>query len=471
MRRYLAESIKDIFESIPLDGVLIIVGGEEFQHCFMRPSGVEKGHTNCVRCEKLGAEAVVAGLCNSLARAARQVNPEAVVVAWPYSAKHFWSADDDQVALIGKLKPGTALLTEIEKDETLVKEVGVHKAIWDYSIDLIGPTQRAKNQINACRTAGVAAFLKSEPELAFEAPGLPYIPCVDRWYDRAEALAASGADGAWVIAWFRPNNGTTSAEVYKYAWWNPVPDRETLLKALSNRIAGSAQAASHLRRAWLHVSRAIPWSPELPPYFMGPYYLGPTHPMCANPDAELPECFRARSVFATHVVTEARGDVEVFERCYRDMERELLHAVLELDAAAPEVPRRCLPVFGAEEWPVRWFYHTARTHANFYESCRLRELLLAFAGRAPKTPQEVTEAQSSYNRWRAVLEDERENTSEAMSVVEEDSRLDVHNTRNGTALEPAEDLMREKLALLDHELNVFLPSVAEQAGLHGRACD
>ena len=85
MRRYLAESIKGLFEAIPLDGALIIVGGEEFQHCFMRPSGVEPKHTNCTRCEKLGAETVVANLCNGLADAAREANPEAVVVAWPYS--------------------------------------------------------------------------------------------------------------------------------------------------------------------------------------------------------------------------------------------------------------------------------------------------------------------------------------------------------------------------------------------------
>ena len=190
-------------------------------------------------------------------------------MAWPYSAKYFWSADDDQIAFIQELKPGTALLTEIEKDETVEKEGGVKKAIWDYSIDLIGPTGRARRQIAACRAAGVEVYLKSEPELAFEAPGLPYIPCMDRWFDRADALAASGADGAWVLAWFRPNQGTTSAEVYKYASWSPTPDRETVLKKLAKRIAGSEEAATHLRRAWAHVSEAIPWSPELPP-FPGP---------------------------------------------------------------------------------------------------------------------------------------------------------------------------------------------------------
>lgn len=475
MRRYLAESVKGIFESIPLDGAMIIIGGEEFQHCFMRPSGVEKGHTNCACCEKLGAETVVANLCNNLAQAAREVNPEAVLVAWPYSAKSFWSADDDQIAFIQKLNPGTALLTEIEKDETLVKEGGVMKAIWDYSIDLIGPTDRAKKQIAACKAAGVGVYLKSEPELAFEAAGLPYIPCMDRWFDRADALAASGADGAWVLAWFLPNHGTTSAEVYKYAWWNPAPNRETLLGELAKRIAGSEPAAVHLRRAWGHVSDAIPWAPELPPYFVGPYYLGPTHPMCADPASALPACFNAKSQFGTHVLTEARGDVEIFGHYYRNMEHALQEAVRELDAAGPEVPERCLAVFRAEVLPTRWFYHMARTHANFYESCLLRDFLLPFAKRDSRTPEEITEAQTKYDRWRVVLQDERENTKAAIPIVEQDSRLDVHNTKNGAALGPAAELMRTKLELLDRELDVFLPSIADKAGLsttrRGRGTD
>lgn len=462
MRRYLAESMKGLFEAIPLDGALIIVGGEEFQHCFMRPSGVEPKHTNCDRCEKAGAETVVANLCNGMAEAAREVNPEAVLVAWPYSAKYFWSADDDQIAFIQKLKPGTALLTEIEKDDVLEKEGGIKKAIWDYSIDLIGPTDRAKRQIAACKAVGVACYLKSEPELAFEAPGLPYIPCMDRWYDRADALAASGADGAWVLAWFRPNQGTTSAEVYKYAFWNPVPDRDALLTRLAKRIAGSEEAASHLRYAWNHVSEAIPWSPELPPYFLGPYYLGPSHPMFADPDGEIPDCFKAKSEFAGHFLTEARGEVEAFGRCYRNMERALLEAVKALDAASIHIPHRCRAVFEAEDLPTRWFYHTARTHANFYESCLLRNFLLKIVKADSRTAEEIAEAQRQYERWQAVLEDERENTKAAISIVEKDSRLDVHTTRDGAALEHATDLMHKKLALLDHELQVFLPSLAEK---------
>ena len=470
MRRYLTESIRGLFQEVPLDGALIIIGGEVFQHCFMRPAGVKKGQTNCERCKKLGAETVVANLCNYLAEAIRSVNPDARLIAWPYSATAFWSADDDQVAWINQLKPGTAVLTEVEKDETLIKEGGkegdISKRIWDYSIDYIGPTPRAQRQIAACKAQGIEVYLKSEPELAFEAPGLPYIPCLDRWYDRADAMAASGADGAWVFPWFQACYGTTSAEVYKYAWWNPIEGKDTTLAKLARRIAGPA-AAEDLRQAWGFVSQAITNSPELPPYFCGAYYLGPAHPICADATAELPKIFQAKGRFGSHVLTGPTCTPLQGGRCYRRMEQALLKAVEKIAAAEPLVPERCATTFQAEALPTRWFYHIARTHANFYESCQLRDFLTEFATRNSPSAADISEAQSRYDRWRAVLTDERANTLAAIPVVEKDPRLDVRNGW-GVVLAPAPEMMRAKLALLDHELNDYLPAVATRCGLDSR---
>ena len=61
---------------------------------------------------------------------------------------------------------------------------------------------------------------------------------MDRWVDRAEALASCGATGAWVFPAFRPNYGTSAAEVSKYAWWTPTQDKETLLKQFAERLVG-----------------------------------------------------------------------------------------------------------------------------------------------------------------------------------------------------------------------------------------
>ncbi|MDX9975949.1 MAG: hypothetical protein RBU21_23425 [FCB group bacterium] len=476
VRQYLQESMADVFRAVPdLDGVTIIIGGESFYHCYMRPFGVEKGHTNCARCEALGPDTVVSNLCNGLAEAARKHNPNAEIIAWPYSAGHVWSSDMAQTGFIAKLKPGTAIFTEMEKDEIIPKPEGFTKSLWDYSIDLIGPGERAKQQIDACRKAGIPIYMKSEPDAVFEAPRLPHIPCMDRWLDRAEALAACGASGAWVFSGFHAVYGSSVTEAYKLVWTEPVPDREQVLQQFAARIAGP-KAGPRLRTAWKKVSEAIPLSPELPSYYTGPYYLGPAHPMCADPNAKVPDLFKGYYLFLAEMttseglkkhptyVTSPTGNVPVFGKLYRQMEQLLAEAKHEIDAASADVPERCRVAFDAEASATRWFYHTARAEAHFYESCQLRDRLLALAAQPARTPEETAEAKDLYERWRLVLQDEKANAQEALPVAENDVRLDSYYGGDHS-FSHTTDMLRAKLELIENELNVFLPSVAVKCGL------
>jgi hypothetical protein len=313
-------------------------------------------------------------------------------------------------------------------------------------------------------------YLKSEPELAFEAPRLSHIPCMDRWAERAEALAASGADGAWVFPAFRPFYGSASAEINKHLWWTPAPDREALLSALAQRIAGSA-AAEQLRRAWRETSAAIAWSPELPPYYTGPHYLGPMHPMCADRGRPLPDVFLGQYLFrAEHMDSEGlkkqptfdldrRGDAAAFGASYQKMAEHMASAAAAIDAAEPLVEPRCRLAFDDEASAVRWLYHTARSHANFYRSCKLRDALTALAAKPNLNDQEKSASAGQLAQWREVLEDERENTRAALPVLKGDMRLDPyyggdHSFSHGEAMIAA------KLKLLDQELNDYLPGLA-----------
>lgn len=477
VRQFYSESIEGLFRADPqLTGVVVIIGGEGFYHCFMRPFGAPKGHTNCERCEKLGPDTVVADLVNLMGEAARRVNPKAEIVIWPYSAVHVWSADADQSGLIAKLNPGVALLTEIEKDEYLEKEGGVRKHLWDYSIDMIGPGDRAKRQIAACAARGIPVYLKSEPELAFEAPRLPNIPCMDRWADRAEALASCGAKGAWVFPAFRANYATIAGEVAKFSWWAPAPPKEETLNKLAARLAGP-EAAPRVREAWRRASEAVEYSPELPPYYQGPYYLGPGHPMCADPKAELPEEFYGFYLFMAEMTdaegvkkrptffTSPRGDAAAFLNLYRKMEAALKSTSEEMNAARPLVPEPRRLMFDAEDSSAQWFYRTARTHANFYESCILRDKLIALAAKEtqPRSAEEIDTAAKDFRRWLEVLNDELENSRAALPLMERDSRLNYRYGGDHT-FEDGPKVIRAKIAILEKEILEFVPGLAKRCG-------
>jgi hypothetical protein len=429
----------------------------------MRAAGATKGHTNCPRCEALGAETAVAHVLNLMGEAARKANPAAEVVAWPYSAAWCWSADAAQLGLIQRMKPGTALLTEPEKDETIVKPEGVKKILWDYSIDMTGLGARATAQVAACKTAGIPVYLKSDHEHAYEAPRLPYIPCMDLWWDRAHALATSGADGAWVFSYaYRPCYAASSSEVGALQGWDAAPEKEHALGQLAVALAGDL-AGPRLRQAWRHASAAIASSPELPTrYFMGPSCLGPAHPMCADSKATLPAIFYLISGESRTPLfdTVPNGAVKVFGAYYRRMEAELKRAVDEISAARPLVPKRHRTTFDAEDWAIRYLYATARSTANFYEACPLRDRLMAFAEHGGVPPNELESAQAAFARWRDVLRDERANAAEALPVAQADIRLDACLNYAST-----QELIRAKLVILDQELQDYLPGIAKACGL------
>lgn len=392
VKRYLSETVEGILRADPgLSGISFIVGGEAFYHCFMRPEDSERGHTNCKRCEEVGAKAVVADLCNSLAEAVRRVNPSAEVHAWLYSA-YVWSADPAQEAFIALLKPGTAIRTDVVKDELMIKPGGVRKTLWDYSIDLIGPGTRANKQLEACNRAGIPIHFLTMSEDSVEYPGVPHYPCMDRWFDRGESLAVCGASGV-LGSHFGNYDASSASEVFKHLWWDPSPGKEEFLQRFASRLAGT-RAGPYLRKAWKHVSDAFDHSTQIGDYYFGPHHIGPAHPMCADLEAELPRVFYGtssgkplRPVFKkSPTLTMAEASPEVVIAYSRRMKESLELAIAELAAAKPLVPERCRLMFEAEESVTRWFYHTVRTEANFNESCLLRDHLLALAMKEDTTP-------------------------------------------------------------------------------------
>ena len=477
MQCYIWETSAGIFRAVPgLTGIIVIIGGESFYHCFMRPYDHPKGHTSCPRCEPPGPDAVVANLVNRLVAGARDAKPDAEVLAWPYSASGAWSDDAAQIPFIERLDTGASLFTEMEKEEyvTTPPPECVRKHLWDYSIHLIGPSARAARQIETCTRRGIAVHVKSEAELGLDLPGLPHVPCLDRWIRRAEAMAACGATGAWVFPIFRPLYASSAAEVFKHCWWTPVPDPEEVLQLLAARIAGP-EAGPSLRRAWGYVSEAIDYSPEIPPYYAGPSYLGPAHPMCCDPHAELPEVFFGRYLFLAEIafdegmklkptfLTSPGGNhPRAFRRCHERMADLLARADDEIDAAEPLVPPACRLPFAAEASSIRWFFRTARTHVNFFRSCEYRSLFFPDPEIPDPRRSDRDRDDQLIEQWRSVLIDERDNAREALPLMEADVRLDFHYGGDHCFAHGA-DMIRAKLDLIDDEINRVLPAIASRA--------
>ena len=196
--------------------------------------------------------------------------------------------------------------------------------------------------------------------------------------------------------------------------------------------------------------------------------------MIADASAEIPAAFYGYYLFfvemtagdalkgrPTFVTVPPGSNPEVYGRYFAELQALLELAVRNVDLAEPMVPQRCRLVFEAEASSIRWFYRTARTEANFVQSCRYREELLALAEKDALSQQEQQRAGELYQAWLAVLQDEQENTQAALRLAQADCRLDFY-FRGDHSFPHLTEMLEAKLGLLDTEINEFLPALAEK---------
>jgi len=137
-------------------------------------------------------------------------------------------------------------------------------------------------------------------------------------------------------------------------------------------------------------------------------------------------------------------------------------AAQDLYGAWPVVlDRRQELTFKAEAIPIWWFYRTARTHANFYDSCQIRDEVVALSKKPNLSAQEKAGALAKIERWQEILQDEKENTREAIPYIQLDMRLDPYYGGDHTFPHGIK-MIEAKLDLLDEERHEYLASPSKE---------
>lgn len=285
--KFIADSWAEVFRRVPsLGGMVAIIGGEGFYHCFMR-SG--KGGPDCPRCAGRRAEDVVADLTNTVFRAVRKVRPEAEFLAWPYSA-FTWSADPFQLGLIARLDPGIQIVPEIDKDFHYAKD-GYVKDIWDYSIDFLGPSDRYMAMSEAARRRGLKVCAKTETAVSLEMNGVPYIPCLQRWGERAGIVRGQRPDSVLYAYDVTGFSRSRPEELAGRLSWEPSGTAAEEIRAIALRDFGSG-AADEVVGAWADFSQALGHTSYLTHgYYKGPSFIGPGQPLMLEEAGLPPELF------------------------------------------------------------------------------------------------------------------------------------------------------------------------------------
>ena len=292
-----ADVFANLFKRVPeLGGVVLIIGGESYYHCFMRAGGAAIGHTNCPKCEGKVAEDVIANLVKTTADAVRSSNPQADVMAWPYSAHAFWSKEPNQFDLIDRLPEGVALLSEIDKEQRVTRG-GIEKYIWDYSVDYDGHSDRIVSQSVRCKHRGRELFIKTETSHGIELLHMPYVPAIGRsaqQWQNVRALRPRGVLQRWgFIGMF----DSAAERVGFLARWEEDFQVAGATLAVARQLVGATPAAlaEQLVAAWRQFDEAVHHIPVLTTgaYYCGPAFLGPCHPLPVwDPKGTIPDAFK-----------------------------------------------------------------------------------------------------------------------------------------------------------------------------------
>lgn len=284
-RAFYAEQMTRLFSLRPAPGgIIFIIGGEGFLHCYTRPNPRTEKITNCPVCAGRGAPAVLAPMLNDLTQAIRSAAPEARPVFWPYGSR-IWQDKDAQayqwdldLRLIEKLDPRASWLLQSEQD-SFVEVAGVGTVhVYDYSIQHLGLSPRFQLEGDAVRRRGMELVVKTETTQTIELFSLPYIPVMQRWAKRHQTLRSTHAElcmDTWRLSGFWQAPSSVLAFWYSFS---DTGDEEENLSRVARLIYGPSSAQKVLA-AWESFSNAWETSyARYGTYWDGPLFLGPAHP-------------------------------------------------------------------------------------------------------------------------------------------------------------------------------------------------
>jgi hypothetical protein len=411
-RQHLAAAAQDLMQNVPkLRGIVLIVGGEGFFHCYTREN-------TCPRCSRRTPQDTIAEFSQAILSGVRTRNPDAAVALWPYSASNYWSKDDTtQSKLIEKLPAGVTFMTEFAK-EGAISFGNISIPAYDYPISLVGPSERFVQQAKLAKKKGLDFWVKTEHAIALEFVQTPYIPVFFQWAERFERIRQSpqisGVFSNWMHYGFTPS---IAADLYFWHIWSQPPDRAELLSLIARRDFG-AGAAPHVLLAWRAFSEAIREYPFSGSVAMGVIQKGPAHPLFFSPDYK-PRHGSGRQFRNDLRWTQPWGP-EFTIRQFSNMEKLWSGGVAELERAAakaePETRRNAARELGIARTLlacVRSAIHVAR----FYS---LRDELFATSDKA--------RASVLLDEMSSVAHAEIENAREALPCVCADSRLGYANS-------------------------------------------
>lgn len=464
--KFIADGWAEIFRQVPeLGGIVAIIGGEGFYHCYMRS---DPKVFDCPRCGKRSPEEVVADLTNTVFHAIRKVKPDAEFLAWPYSA-FIWSKDPFQLGLVSRLDPGIQIVPEIDKDYRYSKK-GYVKNIWDYSIDFLGPSDRYRAISEAARMRGLKVACKTETAVSLEFNGVPYIPCLQRWGKRMDAILQQKPDSIYYAYDITGFARSRPEELAGRLSWEPSGTASEEIAKIAARDFGP-RAGDRIIEAWNYFSEAMGHCPHLTHgYYRGPSFIGPGQPLMLSEENMPPEFFGRFFYLAENDLSGGASQASALRPIYtsdimispaemRDMDEAVVlweKGVKALESAEGRISGQYEREFRGELDLARYFQSMFRSTAaanHFFTLRKEYRLLTQDPSAAGRNKSLVI---GTLKKMLEIAKSDLLNARAALPITQQDPRLDLA-VRLDLDYRPLAEIIRAKIRYQQYVIDEQIP--------------
>ena len=210
VRNYLKNSVERLCREVPLlGGFITITRSENMSNCYSH-SAINGVPCTCPRCSSRSVGDVIADTLGAILEGARRVSNDIKVFAWS------WVWREYNKDIIEKLPKGIILVSQSELD--IPYTFGdVNGKVVDYSMSIVGPGERAKEEWELAKKRGLEVGAKVQINTTWEASTVPAIPLSPSIEKHAKDLLGEGVQHlilSWTLGGYPGNNVATVAKYF-----------------------------------------------------------------------------------------------------------------------------------------------------------------------------------------------------------------------------------------------------------------
>lgn len=252
VQKYLTEAIEAVCRAVPLlGGFFCITRSENPTNCY---SHSNPDTCQCSLCKNRSVGEVIGEVISCIEKGAHSVNPDINVIAWD------WGWNEYNLDVIEHLPDKVILMAQSELHVPYTFG-GVSGHVTDYSMSVIGPGKRAKEEWAAARKRGLKTAAKVQVNTTWECstvPALPVYPHIERHIQNLKEEGVSNLMLSWTLGGY-PSRNIQYISKYFYEKYERKPEDEL-----------EKQAAELFSEAFQH----FPFHVEV--LYLGPQNAGPS---------------------------------------------------------------------------------------------------------------------------------------------------------------------------------------------------